>query len=101
MFALGEVVAREFEIAAQVLGGAFQLAVFLGLVRLPEQRISNAAGLELMQTEDSAGQECAGDGEVPGQTPEPASLVLAGLGLPMIVLIRRRLKKAQADANLA
>ena len=42
-----------------------------------------------------------GDGETPGQTPEPASLVLASLGLPMLVLIRRRLKKAQADANLA
>jgi hypothetical protein len=32
----------------------------------------------------------------PSGAPEPASLVLAGLGLPLVVLIRRRLKKAQA-----
>jgi hypothetical protein len=36
-----------------------------------------------------------GSGETPPSgTPEPASLVLAGLGLPLIVLVRRRLKKA-------
>jgi hypothetical protein len=34
--------------------------------------------------------------EPPTATPEPASLVLAGLGLPLIVLARRRFKKAQA-----
>jgi hypothetical protein len=30
----------------------------------------------------------------PSGTPEPASLALAGLGLPLIVLVRRRMKKA-------
>ena len=34
-----------------------------------------------------------GNGEPPSGTPEPASLILAGLGLPLIVLLRRRLKK--------
>ncbi|HZZ77736.1 MAG TPA: hypothetical protein VFE62_04400 [Gemmataceae bacterium] len=37
-----------------------------------------------------------GTGEPPSNTPEPASLVLAGLGLPLVVLLRRRMKKAQA-----
>jgi hypothetical protein len=32
----------------------------------------------------------------PAGTPEPASLVLAGLGLPLVVLLRRRMKKGQA-----
>jgi hypothetical protein len=32
----------------------------------------------------------------PSNTPEPASLVLAGLGLPLVVLLRRRMKKACA-----
>jgi hypothetical protein len=32
----------------------------------------------------------------PTGTPEPASLVLAGLGLPLVVLLRRRMKKDQA-----
>ncbi len=37
-----------------------------------------------------------GSGETggPSGTPEPTSLVLAGLGLPLIVMVRRRLKKA-------
>lgn len=34
-----------------------------------------------------------GEPPPPPSSPEPASLVLAGLGLPMIVLLRRRLKK--------
>ena len=38
----------------------------------------------------------SGEGPPPNATPEPTSLVLAGLGLPLIVLARRRLKKAQA-----
>jgi hypothetical protein len=43
-----------------------------------------------------------GSGEVPpSATPEPASLVLAGFGLPLIVLVRRRLKKAQSEASIA
>jgi hypothetical protein len=38
-----------------------------------------------------------GSGETPpSATPEPASLVLAGLGLPLVVLLRRRMKKDQA-----
>jgi len=35
--------------------------------------------------------------EPPTKTPEPASLVLAGLGLPLFILLRRRMKKAQGD----
>jgi hypothetical protein len=34
----------------------------------------------------------------PSATPEPASLILAGLGLPLVVLMRRRMKK---HANVA
>lgn len=41
-----------------------------------------------------------GSGEVNG-TPEPTSLVLAGLGFPLLVLVRRRLKKAQSDTTIA
>ncbi len=42
-----------------------------------------------------------GGGDPPPETPEPASLVLAGLGLPFILLARRRMKKAQqAEAAL-
>jgi hypothetical protein len=37
----------------------------------------------------------SGDGPPTG-TPEPTSLVLAGLGLPLVVLVRRRMKKDQA-----
>jgi hypothetical protein len=37
-----------------------------------------------------------GSGEIPPTaTPEPTSLVLAGLGLPLVVLLRRRMKKGQ------
>jgi hypothetical protein len=42
-----------------------------------------------------------GDGETPPSAPEPASLVLAGLGLPLILLVRRRLKKTQNEGNVA
>jgi hypothetical protein len=38
----------------------------------------------------------SGEPPPPSGTPEPASMVLAGLGLPIFVLLRRRLKKAQA-----
>ncbi len=34
----------------------------------------------------------------PNGTPEPASLLLAGLGVPLVVLVRRRMKKAQVEA---
>ena len=42
-----------------------------------------------------------GAGETPSTAPEPASLVLAGLGLPLFVFLRRRMKKAQAEASVA
>lgn len=42
------------------------------------------------------GQDPGGSGGSPSGTPEPASLVIAGLGLPALVLLRRRMKKAQA-----
>jgi hypothetical protein len=43
-----------------------------------------------------------GSGDTPPTgTPEPASLVLAGLGLPFFLLLRRRMKNAQADATVA
>jgi hypothetical protein len=43
-----------------------------------------------------------GAGEVPPtDTPEPASLVLAGFGLPLVVLMRRRLKKTNSEATVA
>lgn len=37
----------------------------------------------------------------PAQTPEPASLLLAGLGLPALLLARRRLKKTAAPESVA
>lgn len=43
----------------------------------------------------------SGNEENPTATPEPASLVLAALGLPLVVLMRRRLKKAQQEASIA
>jgi hypothetical protein len=42
----------------------------------------------------------SGEGPPPA-APEPASLILAGLGLPLLVLVRRRLKKTQAEATIA
>lgn len=43
-----------------------------------------------------------GSGEVPpSATPEPTSLVLAGLGLPLVVLLRRRMRKAPTEATVA
>ena len=46
------------------------------------------------------GDGASGSGQPPGGgvsgAPEPASLVLAGLGLPLVVLVRRRLKKDAA-----
>lgn len=39
----------------------------------------------------------SGEEPPPTETPEPASLVLAGLGVPLFVLLRRRMKKAQGD----
>ncbi len=38
-----------------------------------------------------------GGGGPPSDTPEPASLVLAGLGLPLMLLARRRMKKQAAQ----
>jgi hypothetical protein len=35
----------------------------------------------------------SGEGPPTNATPEPASLLLAGLGLPLVVLVRRRMKK--------
>jgi hypothetical protein len=44
-----------------------------------------------------------GSGETgpPDSTPEPTSLVLAGLGLPVVVLLRRRFKNAKAQPAIA
>ena len=38
---------------------------------------------------------------IPSDTPEPASLLLAGIGLPLVVLLRRRLKKGAQENNVA
>lgn len=40
----------------------------------------------------SGGTPSGGSGGSPSATPEPASLALAGVGLPILVLVRRRLK---------
>jgi hypothetical protein len=37
----------------------------------------------------------SGEGPPTNGTPEPTSLLLAGLGLPLVVLVRRRLKKSE------
>ena len=37
-----------------------------------------------------------GDNTAPSAAPEPASFVMAALGLPLVVLLRRRMKKDQA-----
>jgi hypothetical protein len=37
-----------------------------------------------------------GSGETPPVAPEPTSLLLAGFGLPLVVLVRRRMNKGQA-----
>ena len=42
-----------------------------------------------------------GGGPPTTATPEPASLVLAGLGLPLFIVARRRFKKVQAEAAIA
>jgi PEP-CTERM motif len=50
------------------------------------------------------GGTTGGSGETgppPSQTPEPASLVLAGLGVPLVVFLRRRFKKANAELAIA
>lgn len=47
-----------------------------------------------------SGNDGGGD-PPPAQTPEPASLLLAGLGLPALLLARRRLKKAAAAQDVA
>jgi hypothetical protein len=55
-------------------------------------------GVEATATDGNAGSS----GEIPPTgTPEPASLVLAGFGLPLFVLMRRRLKKNKSDATVA
>lgn len=43
----------------------------------------------------------SGEGPPPSETPEPASLLLAGFGLPLVVLVRRRLKKDAAANTVA
>jgi hypothetical protein len=42
-----------------------------------------------------------GSGEGPPTAPEPASMLLAALGLPLVYLVRRRMKKNQAEATIA
>ena len=56
MFALIEIVAGEFEIAAQIFGRAVGLAVLLGLTGLPEQGFGDVARLELVHSENGAGE---------------------------------------------
>jgi len=46
---------------------------------------------------DAEGPGGGGEDPPPTGTPEPASLVLAGLGLPLFVMLRRRMKKAQVE----
>jgi hypothetical protein len=49
----------------------------------------------IVTIEDTTAPEGSGE-ETPSATPEPASLVLAGLGLPLFIMARRRLKKPAA-----
>ncbi len=50
---------------------------------------------------NGSGQGENGGGGTVSSAPEPASLVLAGLGLPLFIVLRRRVKKAQTEANVA
>ncbi len=63
MLALIEIVAGEFEIAAQIFGGAVELAVLLGLAGLPEQGIGNVARLKPMQPENGAAEKSKNNDE--------------------------------------
>jgi hypothetical protein len=50
----------------------------------------------IVQIAPADGPGGSAQGPPPSATPEPASFVIAALGLPVFVLVRRRFKKAQA-----
>jgi hypothetical protein len=66
----------------------------------PNATTNNPGSIQALVTLDGSPPQGFGD-TPPSATPEPASLVLAGLGLPFFVLLRRRMKKAQAEATIA
>ena len=59
--ALVQVLAREFQKAAEILGGAVELAVLFRLMGLPEQRVGDVARLQPMDAEHGPGAESQGD----------------------------------------
>lgn len=58
-----EILGIEFQVALQIAGLAFDLPLLLGAARLPEQRVGDAAVLEVMHGEDGAGTDEGGDQE--------------------------------------